>query len=216
MRYILLVFGLTVATVMIVAGRRGDISRRPPIELFADMDRQPKLRPQAANAFFADGLASQLPVPGTVARGSTYADTPENTGKISGTTNWVETIPVPVTATLMARGRERFNINCSPCHGPQGDGNSIIKKFGMAVVANLHDARIVKMADGELFNTVSYGKNLMGGYAASLTIEDRWAVIAYLRALHRSKLGSFDDLPTETAAELKKRLPPTPPAAPVQ
>ena len=92
MRYFLLVFGVTVIAVMVVAGKRGDMSRRPPIELFPDMDRQPKLRPQAANSFFKDGLSSQQPVAGTIARGSAYQDSPENTGKISGTTNWAQTI----------------------------------------------------------------------------------------------------------------------------
>src|SRR5262245_9067185 len=104
MRYFLLAFGVTVIAVMAIAGNRGDMSRRPPIELFADMDRQPKLRPQAANSFFKDGLSSQPPVAGAIARGALWQDTPENTGKIPGTTNWVLTIPVPVTHQLMARG----------------------------------------------------------------------------------------------------------------
>src|SRR5882672_9111242 len=119
MRYVLLLFGLTAVLIMVVAGKRGDVSRRPPIELFPDMDRQPKLRPQTGNETFPDGLSSQLPVEGTVARGSAWQDTPQNTGKMPGpaapgTTNWAQTIPVQVTPQLMARGRERFNINCSP------------------------------------------------------------------------------------------------------
>src|SRR5947207_2617032 len=86
---------------IIVGGKRGDMSRRPRIELFPDMDRQPKLRPQTANSFFKDGLSSQPLVAGTIARGSTYEDSPENTGKIHGTTNWVETIPVAATQQLL-------------------------------------------------------------------------------------------------------------------
>src|SRR5437867_4868174 len=111
MRYVLLVFGVFVVAVMVVAGKRGDMSRRPPIELFPDMDRMPKLRPQTANSFFKDGLSSQPPIAGTIARGSPYQDSPENTGKIPGTTNWVLNLPVPVTQELMARGQQRFNIN---------------------------------------------------------------------------------------------------------
>jgi len=95
MRYFLLVFGIIVITVMVVAGKRGDLSRRPPIELFPDMDRQPKLRPQTANSFFKDGLSSQKPVAGTIARGSAYQDSPENTGKLPGTTNWCRPSPCP-------------------------------------------------------------------------------------------------------------------------
>ena len=140
MRYFLLVLGIIVIGVMVVAGKRGDMTRRPPIELFPDMDRQPKLRPQTENSFFKNGLSSQQPIDGTVARGSAYQTSPENTGKISGTTNWVATIPVPVTRELLARGQQRYDINCSPCHGLQGDGKGITTKFGMTVIADLHDA----------------------------------------------------------------------------
>jgi mono/diheme cytochrome c family protein len=208
MRYLLLVFAVTVLAVVVVAGKRGDLSRRPPIELFPDMDRQPKLRPQAANSFFMDGLSSQLPIPGTVARGSAWQDSPENTGRIPGTTNFVATIPIPVTQQLLLRGRERYNINCAPCHGAQGDGKGITTKFGMAVIADLHDVtgrKIPQQSDGELFNTISNGKTLMQGYAASITIPDRWAIVAYVRALQRSHLGTMDDVPAADRANVIKK-----------
>lgn len=211
MRYFLLVFGVVVIAVMVVAGKRGDMSRRPPIELFPDMDRQPKLRPQEANSFFKDGLSSQQPIAGTVSRGSAWQDSPENTGKISGTTNWVQTIPVPLTQQLLARGQQRYNINCSPCHGAQGDGKGITTKFGMAVIADLHDAttrKVLQQPDGEIFNTISYGKGLMQGYAANVTIQDRWAIVAYVRALQRSHLGSIEDVPADQRANVTKPLPP--------
>ena len=208
MRYILLVLGVIIISVMVVAGKRGDMTRRPPIELFPDMDRQPKLRPQAANSFFKDGFSSQQPIAGTIARGSSYQDSPENTGRNPGTTNFVATIPVPVTSQLLARGQERYNISCSPCHGAQGDGKGITTKFGMAVIADLHDGatrKVPQQADGELFNTISNGKGLMQGYAANVTIQDRWAIIAYVRALQRSHLGSMDDVPAaERASVIKK------------
>jgi len=211
MRYFLLAFGVVIISVMVVAGKRGDMSRRPPIEVFPDMDRQPKLRPQTANSFFKDGLSSQAPIAGTVARGSAWQDSPENTGKIPGTTNWIPAIPVPVTQQLMARGRERFNIYCSPCHGAQGDGKGIVPKFGLATIADLHDVtarKVPQQADGEIFNTLSYGKQLMQGYAANITIPDRWAIVAYVRALQRSRLGSLEDVPADHRAELQKTLPP--------
>jgi mono/diheme cytochrome c family protein len=211
MRYFLLVFGVIVIAVMVVAGKRGDMSRRPPIELFPDMDRQPKLRPQEANSFFKDGLSSQQPIAGTISRGSPWQDSPENTGKIPGTTNWVQTIPVPLTQQLLARGRERYDINCAPCHGAQGDGKGITTKFGMAVIADLHDAttrKVPQQPDGEIFNTVSYGKGLMQGYAANVTIQDRWAIVAYVRALQRSHLGSIEDVPADQRATVTKPLPP--------
>ena len=196
MRHILLVFAVLVATVMIVAGKRGEISRRPPIELFPDMDRQPKLRPQDANAFFKSGQSSQFPVAGTVARGSAFEETPVNNGRIPRTTNFVELLPVPVTMTLMQRGRERFDINCSPCHGVAGDGKGITSKYGMVGAVTFHDERLVRMPDGEIFNTITYGKNNMGAYAANLVPADRWAIVAYVRALQRSRLATLDDVPS--------------------
>jgi mono/diheme cytochrome c family protein len=205
MRYFLLIFALCVVTVMVVAGKRGSISRRPPIEVFPDMDRQPKLRPQTPNNFFTDGKSSRPPIAGTVAWDDHYQDTPVNTGKLPGTTNFVEVLPVDVNGKLLARGQQRFNINCSPCHGAQGDGGGITKKIGaMGVVANLHDKRIVELPDGEIFNTITYGKNLMGGYGANVTVEDRWAIVAYLRALQLSRLGTLDDVPEQIRATLKK------------
>jgi mono/diheme cytochrome c family protein len=205
MRYFLLIFALCTVMVVAIAGKRGSISRKPPIEIFPDMDRQPKLRPQTPNNFFADGKSSRIQVAGTVARGDRYEDAPVNTGKLAGKTNFVEVIPVAVTSQLLARGQQRFNINCSPCHGAQGDGNGITKKIGaMPVVANLHDKRIVMLADGEIFNTITYGKGLMGAYGANVTVEDRWAITAYLRALQLSRLGTIDDVPEQLRATLKK------------
>ncbi len=213
MRYFLVIFAVIVVAVIAIAGKRGSFSSRPPIEVFPDMDRQLKLRPQQPNGFFANGLSSQLPVEGTIARTKPiqtiagpvfpFEDAPVNTGRITGTTNFVETNPLAVTATLLHRGQERFTIYCAPCHGAQADGNGVTKKLGMAVVANLHDKRIVEMPDGEIFNTVTHGKNLMQSYAAQVPVEDRWAIIAYVRALQLSRLGAVEDLP----AELRDKLP---------
>src|SRR5258706_2509629 len=213
MRYFLLAFVLTTVLIVGIAGRRGSMSRRPPIEIFPDMDRQLNLRPQTANAFFSDRLSSQLPVAGTVARGSAYEESVFTTGKIAGTTNWVETNALPITAALLARGQERFNINCSPCHGAAGDGKGITTKFGMAIVADLHDAklprRVPQQADGEIFNTITFGKNLMGPYGPNVSIEDRWAIVAYGGALQRSHLAVLDDVPADQREILTRPLPPS-------
>ncbi len=195
MRYFLLIFGLAVLAVMLIAGKRGDITREPPVEVFPDMDRQPKLRPQARYAFFEDSRSSRLPVPGTIARGEPYQSSPENTGRVPGTTNFVEIIPLPLAEKLMLRGQERYQIFCTPCHGAQADGNGVTKKFGMTVIANLHDPRIVSMPDGEIFNTITYGKVLMGPYGGQIAIEDRWAIVAYVRALQRARLGTVGEVP---------------------
>ena len=217
MRYVIgliLIFLAGMAAVVGIAGFRGHLSRKPPIEIFPDLNRQLKLRPQQPDAFFANGVSSQLPPPGTIARSApiwtvtgpvySYENEPVNTGRITGTTNFVETNPLPITAKLLQRGQERFDIYCAPCHGRLGDGNGITRKLGlMPAVANLQDKRIVKMTDGEIFNTVTHGKNLMGAYGPLVPVEDRWAIIAYLRALQLSQLGSVDDLPPAQRAALK-------------
>jgi mono/diheme cytochrome c family protein len=202
------------AAVVAIAGFRGGMSRKPPIEIFADMDQQPKFAPQKPADFMANGVSSQLPVPGTVARSQPihtvdgpvylFENAPLNTGRITGTTNFVETNPLPVNGRLLARGQERFDIYCSPCHGRLGDGNGITKKIGdMPAVANLHDERIVTMPDGEIFDTITHGKNSMGAYGPLVPTQDRWAIVAYVRALQLSWLGSTNDLSAAQQAALK-------------
>ena len=217
MRYfisILLIGAAIGAAVFGMLGLQGRMMRKPPFELFPDMDRQAKLRPMEPNHFFANGISSQLPLAGTVARsepiqtasGAIYRfeDSPVNTGHIVGSTNFIESNPLAVNAELLQRGRERFDIYCAPCHGRLGDGNGITKKIGvMAAVANLHDKRIVEMTDGEIFSTVSNGKGVMGAAGPLLPTEDRWAVIAYLRALQLSWLGTTNDLTAAQSAALK-------------
>jgi mono/diheme cytochrome c family protein len=216
MRYFLLGLLLVCLVVVSLAGLRGGRSRRTPIELFADMKRQPKLRPEAPNSFFADRLSSRLPVAGTVARSRAakvdgrevypYEDVPYNTGRIPGTTNFIETLPVPVTAELLARGQERYTIHCAVCHGAAGDGKGIVARYQMVGMANFHDKRLVGLADGDLFNTISYGspQKLMSGYGTTIDVADRWAIIAYVRALQRSWLGTLDDVPESMRATLRK------------
>jgi len=214
MRYFFLIFGIVVLATLLIAGRRGDLTRNRPLQIFPDMKRQLKLRPQTPNGFFPDGLSSHLPPAGTIDQSAPrlvagreiypFEDDPVNTGRVPGKTNFVELSPVPVSAVLLARGQERFNIYCAPCHGQTADGNGITKKIGaMAVVANLHDKRIVELPDGEIFSVVSHGRNNMQGYAPQIPVEDRWAIIAYLRALQLSRLGSVDDLPPDLRAKLK-------------
>jgi mono/diheme cytochrome c family protein len=200
MRYFVLGFFLLCVMFVSVAGFRGSISRKPPIEVFPDMDRQPKIRPQTPSKFFADGRAARLPVEGTVARGSHFLDSPANTGFVAGTTNFVAVNPLPVSGESMARGQQRYQINCQPCHGALGDGNGITRSFGMAVVANLHDPRIVQLSDGELFYVITHGRNLMGPYASQVEPEDRWAIVSYVRALQLSHLGNAADLPANQQA----------------
>jgi len=208
MRYFVVGFLLLCLAVVSIAGFRGSTSRKPPIEVFPDMDRQPKLRPQTDNTFFPDQLSSRLSVAGTIARGSAYEDVPVNTGRLPGTTNFVELLPVPVTEALLNRGQARYGIYCSPCHAAAGDGKGITGKYGMVAMANFHDKRLVLMPDGEIFNTITYGKTLMGAYGPQIPINDRWAIVAYIRALQRSRLATTDDVPASERLRLASAPPP--------
>ena len=218
MRYLLYSILLIVAiaaAAFTMFGIPGRLSRKPPLEVFPDMDRQAKLRPAQPFDFFTNGLSSQLPPAGTVVRSApvetvngvvySYQDVPFNTGRTTGTTNFVTLNPLPVTAKSLQRGREHFDIYCAPCHGRLGDGNGIVKKIGvMPAVVSLHDQRIIEMTDGEIFNTITHGKGLMGAYGGTVVPQDRWAIIAYTRALELSWLGSTNELSAAQRAALKK------------
>ena len=207
MRYVLIGIAMMVFLVVSLAGFRGDISRKAPIELIADMDRQPKLRPLEPNSFFANGMSSQPLVKGTVrqseaiplADGSDVypfeTEHPAVSGLQTGTTNAVVNIPLEVSMGLMERGREKYTISCVPCHGGQGDGNGVVKYFGISAVKSLHDPDVVKQSDGDIYRTITLGKGVMKGYANTLSIEDRWAIVAYARALQLSRLGTEDEVP---------------------
>ncbi|MEN9575700.1 MAG: hypothetical protein RL514_3555 [Verrucomicrobiota bacterium] len=204
-------FLLLALTVFGIAGRRGTDFRKPPLEIFDDMVRQAKLRPQVPNSFMADGRSSQAFVAGTVAQrigdqgNETWQGTALNTGLVPGTTNFVATIPITVTTALLARGRERYNISCLPCHSPTGDGNGITKKIGaMAVVASLLDKNAIIIPDGQVFRIISDGKAPnMQGYAANISIEDRWAIVAYVRSLQRARFATLEEVPAAERATLK-------------
>jgi len=226
MRYFLLLFFLTCFGVVAICGFRGSHSSRPQMELFPDMVRQNKVRPQTPSDFFADQYASRLIPAGTVPRGGPYVingeelkidgkpvypyeDSPVNTGRLPGTplpgtTNWVPVNPLAITRQLLERGQQRYQINCLPCHGPDGDGKGITSKYGMVGMANFHDQKFINMSDGEIFNTITYGKTLMASYGANVTVEDRWAIIAYVRALQRSQLATVEDVPEPYRAPFQK------------
>lgn len=208
-KLVLGVVALAVVAVVAIAGLRGGKSRRPPIEVFPDMDRQFKLRPQTKAGFYAwaNNMSSRPQVAGTVAQrhgfrdNTTWALDPLNTGRDAD--GFVEVNPLPVTLEFLKRGEQRYTIYCQPCHGAQADGNGITRKLGMTTVASLQDARIIRMNDGEIFHTITAGKNTMMGYAAQVAAEDRWAIVAYLRALQLSRLGLESDVPPPVLQSLK-------------
>jgi mono/diheme cytochrome c family protein len=163
----------------------GSSSRRPPVEVFPDMKRQARYKPQQENPFFADGRASRPPVPGTVARG-------------------IHPEPRPaLTASLVARGRERYEIYCAACHDRTGSGQGIVATRAGWLAANLADGRIRELSDETLFDVITNGKRTMPAYRFQVSERDRWAVIAYVRALQRAAAGTLEDVPPELRSELR-------------
>jgi mono/diheme cytochrome c family protein len=211
MRYVYYVTALLVVLTISIAGFRGRRSTQPPIEVFPDMNRQAKYKPQAGSRFFADGRADRPLPAGAVPRGRTIAQDPdflrEDDFLYRGRTaagEFARGFPqqLALDEKFMQRGKERFTIYCAPCHGALGDGQGITKSYGMATTASYHDDRIRKMPEGEIFNTITNGKNTMSPYADKLGPEDRWAVIAYVRALERARQGTVVDVPPEHRGDL--------------
>lgn len=137
-----------------------------------------------------------------------------NTGKMGD--QWGTGIPLPVTRELMERGQQRFNITCAMCHGASAAGNGITKQYGLATVVSLQDDRLRKMSDGEIFNTITNGKNTMMPYGPNIVVADRWAIIAYVRALQRSQHATIADVPEDHRAEMDKPASPPPAASPAK
>ncbi|MEO0453916.1 MAG: cytochrome c [Verrucomicrobiota bacterium] len=190
----------SVVLVIVIFGFRGDKSKRTPFEIFDDMDHQPKFKSQATSAFFADGLADRVLVDGTVPFNIKLEDEYLTSGKIDG--KWGRGFPISVTEELLQKGKERYNINCAICHGELGLGNGVTTRFGVNGVANYHSDLYYNMPEGKLYNTVVHGKGNMIGLP-HLSIEERWAVVAYIRVLQRSQKASLTDVPEEEKENLQ-------------
>ncbi len=193
--------------VLLLAGCRGAISEKPPVHVNMNMDNQPRFDPQEANPFFADGRAMRPPVPGTVARGMLKEDTRFYLGRAAAG-DFVPQMPVPVTRELLLRGRERYDIFCAVCHGKAGDGQGIIitGQYGYTPAPSYHDATVAARmaADGYVFDVISRGVRNMPGYAQQLTVADRWAVTAYIRALQLSQNATEGDIPPGVLAQIQQ------------
>jgi mono/diheme cytochrome c family protein len=200
MRNVYLVTAFVVVLGLSVLGLRGTKFTHPPMDVFPEwafpgMKYQPKYKPQHESAFFGDGRTDR-PIPThTVSRDPLRSDDALYQGKNSDG-SWVRGFPTAITVDdkLIARGHDRFQIYCSPCHGSLGDGNGITKQYGMGATPTYHDPRLRDMAEGEIFNTITHGKGNMLPYADKLLPEDRWAVILYVRALQRAQTGTPADV----------------------
>jgi mono/diheme cytochrome c family protein len=158
-----------------------------------DMQDQPKIIPQRGSVIFADGRSARPQVDDTVARGQLHQDTYFYTGMVNGKPE--DLMPFPVTADVIARGQERFNVYCTPCHSRVGNGDGAIVQRGYARAGNLQDPAYIAKPLGHYFDVMSHGFGAMPDYSAQLTPADRWAVAAYIRALQLSQHAKPSDVP---------------------
>jgi mono/diheme cytochrome c family protein len=165
-----------------------------------DMQDQPKYKPLAEDRFFADGRSAR-PIPaGTIARDELNDDDALHTGEANGT--FLASIPVPVNVELLRRGRDRFDIYCSPCHGRLGDGNGMVAQRGLRAPANFHTDRLRSVPPGYIYQVITNGYGAMGDYDDQIPVNDRWAIVAYVRALQLSRNANVNEVPASAQAEM--------------
>jgi cytochrome c len=164
------------------------------------MHDAPRYEPLEASTFFDDGRGSRMLVANTVARGTLREDEHLYTGKIDG--QLTDVFPMPVTAEVMARGRDRFGVFCTPCHGATGQGNGMVVQRGFRAPPPFHQDRLRSAPAGYFFDVMTHGFGAMSDYAAQVPVADRWAIAAYIRALQFSQRASVDDVPADRRPEL--------------
>ncbi len=166
------------------------------------MKQQPKFKAYSANPIFKDGRAMRVPVGGTYSREMAYSD-PALSGGDTDAGVFLDHIPMTVDTALLERGRDRFEINCLPCHGALGDGDSIVaRKMLLRSPPSLLTDDIRALPDGKIEEVIRVGYGLMNGYGTQLTSRDRWAVVAYVRALETSQRAPMDDAPANERQKL--------------
>ena len=169
---------------------------------YQKMKDQPRCEPLGPSRLFADGKCARDPVPGTVARGA--ARDPLATLDANS-----DRLPVPLTPALLARGRERFDIYCSPCHDRVGTGGGMIVRRGYTAPPSFHIDRLRQAPVGHFVDVMVHGWGAMPPYVAQVTPADRWAIAAYIRALQRSQHARLDDVPPEARGRLAAEPPPS-------
>jgi len=179
----------------VLGGCRGTISEKPPIHPNMNMDQQPRKEAQEVNNFFEDGRSMRQPVAGTVARGYAKTDREFYEG-VDENGEWIETMPVAMDRSFLYRGKERYEIYCTPCHGVTGDGQGIImtQGYGYVPAPTYHQDRLREASDGELYSAIYNGVRSMPSYAHQIPADDRWAIVAYIRALQASQNVSEEQI----------------------
>jgi mono/diheme cytochrome c family protein len=167
-----------------------------------DMHDQPKYTPLRGSSFFGDDRSARPVVAGTVARGQLHEDALLYTGKRNGTDSTV--FPFPIDETRLRRGQERFNIYCSPCHARTGEGDGMIVRRGYRRPPSYHDPRLRDAPVGHFFDVITNGFGAMPDHAAQIAVEDRWAIVAYVRALQLSEHAAVADVPAADRPKLDR------------
>lgn len=196
-----------IIALLFVSGCRGYRSENPPIHPNPNLDWQAKITGQQLPLLPPDGTVAWGNAEGFVSEEerNDYLESSDRTyyeGKTSDSA-WVQKIPVPVTEKLMLRGQERFNIYCAICHDKAGTGQGTVIKRGFVPPPNFSDARVVAYSDGELFDIITNGVRTMPSYGKQVPVQDRWAIVAYVRALQKMRNVSSAELPEELKTKLK-------------
>jgi mono/diheme cytochrome c family protein len=215
MRTFLTIYVLVIAVTVSILGFRGTLTEKEPFEVFSDMDRQAKYKPQAENGFYLNGQNDRLPPKMTMSRGNALemkevfaTDYTANSAAkellLSGKDadgEFSDVFPYPVDFELMQYGKESYNIYCMTCHGAAGDGNGVTKPYGI-LATSYHDDRLRDAPDGYIYDVITNGKGLMYGLKDRLSNKQRWGIVLYLRALQRSQSASLETLSTTEKSEL--------------
>jgi mono/diheme cytochrome c family protein len=195
--YCALPLAAVLLSLLFLSGCAG-IQRDTPIQVWDDMKHQQKFKAQAPIVgIFADGRSNRLPPEDTVSRNFLPEDSPYYTGMEGAL--YLGKNPVPVTMDLLRHGQMRFNTYCSPCHDQTGMGRGIVPtRVPTWQPSNLTEDRVVQFADGDIFNVITNGRRTMPAYRFQITVADRWAIIAYVRALQRAAHSKPEDVPAGT------------------
>ena len=167
-----------------------------------NMKHQENVRAFAPSKHFTDGASARLPPAHTVARGAPAWDDPVATGQKAGV--WLTEIPLPLTRDLLERGRDHFNIYCAACHGEDGYGRGIVVWRGFPAPPSYQETWLIKAPAGHFFGVITHGIGRMYPLADRIEARDRWAIVAYVRALQLSQLATLDEVPAQHRADLKK------------
>jgi hypothetical protein len=166
-----------------------------------DMQDQPKYLPLEASSFFVDGRSARPIPPNTIARGHLNDNDPFHTGADNGT--FLYSIPMSITKAMLERGQQRYGIYCTPCHGELGDGDGMVARRGFKIPANFHNDRLRQAPPGYIFQVISNGYGAMPDYSNQIPhVEDRWAIVAYIRALQLSRNATASDVSPEERSKL--------------